>query len=253
MMFIAARVVGATTHALTMHWVTQETDRRPRAQQHDVVVVCVTNVSGSGHAPFLIRHQGHTRMKSTPTIPLQINFRNLETSEALAARVREKVDHLGHVYPTILSAHVTIEQLHRHHTQGKHFRVRIDLKTPGHTLIADREPDQNHAYTDVYVALRDAVAAMRRQLEDLLRRQQDHVKHHEEKPHGHITEISPDKTFGRIESVDGRWLYFHRNSLIGEDLDKLQVGTPVYYVEDVGDEGPQASSVYPVGKHHILV
>lgn len=59
MMFIAARDVGATTHDLTTHWVTQETDRLPRSQQHDVVVVCVTNVSGRGHAPFLIRHQGH--------------------------------------------------------------------------------------------------------------------------------------------------------------------------------------------------
>ncbi|WP_158272896.1 hypothetical protein [Limnohabitans sp. T6-5] len=53
--------------------------------------------------------------------------------------------------------------------------------------------------------------------------------------------------------MDGRWLYFHRNSLIGEDLDHLQVGTPVHYAEDVGDEGQQASSVNLIGKHRILV
>lgn len=192
-------------------------------------------------------------MNAAQPIPLQINFRNLETSEAVEARVRSKVDKLGHFYPTINSCRVVIEQRHRHHTQGNHFHVRIDLKVPGHELIAGREPDQNHAYTDVYVALRDAFSAMRRRLEDLARHQQGHVKHHEEKRHGHITEIAPDKTFGRIESVDGRWLYFHRNSLIGEDFDKLQVGTPVYFVEDMGNEGPRASSVYPVGKHHILV
>ena len=87
----------------------------------------------------------------------------------------------------------------------------------------------------------------------LVQHQQDHVKHHEEKPHGHITEIAPDKSYGRIESADGRWLYFHRNSLIGAELDALAIGTPVHYVEEMGDDGPQASSVYPVGKHHILV
>lgn len=192
-------------------------------------------------------------MTSTSTIPLQINFRHLANSEAVESRVRHKVALLGNIYPNIQHCRVTIEQLHRHHTQGAHFHVRIDVAVPGHELIADRAPDQNQAYTDVYVVLRDAFDAMRRQLETLLRQQQGHVKHHEEKPHGHITEIAPDKTFGRIESVDGRWLYFHRNSLMGEDLDKLQVGTPVYYVENMGDEGPQASSVYPVGKHHILV
>ena len=186
-------------------------------------------------------------------IPLHINFRNLETSPALEAKIREKADKLGHICPSINSCRVTVEQLHRHHHQGNNFHIRIDLKVPHHELVADREPDKNHDYTDVYVALRDAFDAVKRQLEDWVMHQQGLVKHHEQKPHGHITEISPDKTFGRIESVDGRWLYFHRNSLIGEDLDQLQIGTPVYYVEATGDEGPQASSVYPVGKHHILV
>ena len=192
-------------------------------------------------------------MKPTAPVPLEIHFRHLAHSEALETHIRHQVDKLGKFHPSLHNGHVTIEQLHRHHTQGNHFHVRMGVKVPGHELIADRQPDQNHAYTDVYVAIRDAFDAMRRQLEELVRHQQGHVKQHEERPHGHITEIAPDKTFGRIESVDGRWLYFHRNSLVGEDLDKLQIGTPVYYVEDIGDEGPQASSVHPIGKHHILV
>lgn len=186
-------------------------------------------------------------------IPLQITYRNLEKSEALEARLREQVDKLGQFYAGINSCHVTVEKLHRQQGQDKHFHVRVDLTTKGHELVAGREPDQGHHETDVYVAVRDVFKAMRRQLEDLVRHQQGHVKHHAQRPHGHISEISADKRCGRIESVDGRSLYFHRNSLIGEDLDKLQAGTPVYYIEDMGDEGPQASSVYPVGKHHILV
>jgi len=192
-------------------------------------------------------------MTTRQTIPLQIIFHHIDKSEALEERTREEIQKLGQFHPAIKNCRVVIEQLHRHHRQGNLFHVRIDLHIKGHTLIAQREPGLNHTYADVYVALRDAFKAMRRQLEDLVRHQQGNVKHHEEKPHGHITEISTDKTFGRIESVEGRWLYFHRNSLIGGDLDKLQVGTPVYYVEDSGEDGPQASSVYPVGKHHILV
>lgn len=192
-------------------------------------------------------------MTSQPLIPLQITFRDFEKSEALESRIREQVDKLGQFYTGINSCRVTVEKLHKHHHQGNHFHVRVDIKTTGHELLAGREPDQNQAYTDVYVAVRDAFKAMRRQLEDLVRQQQDQVKHHAQRPHGHVTEISPDKRFGRIESVDGRWLNFHRNSLIGEDLDKLQEGTSVYYIEDMGEDGPYASSVYPVGKHHILV
>ena len=192
-------------------------------------------------------------MPSRQTIPLQVIFHHIDKSEVLEAKIREEVDKLGQFYPDIHNCRVVVEQLHKHHHQGNLFHVCMDLNVTGHKLIAQREPGLNPAYTDAHVAWRDAFKAMRRQLEELARHQQGHVKHHEEKPHGHITEIAPDKTFGRIESVDGRWLYFPRNSLIGADLDQLQVGTPVYYVEDAGEEGPQASSVYPVGKHYILV
>jgi ribosome-associated translation inhibitor RaiA len=192
-------------------------------------------------------------MTSQSLIPLHITFLDLEKSEALETRIREQVDKLRQFYTGIHSCRVTVAKLHKHHRQGNHFQVRVDIQTTGLELVAGREPDENRAYTDVYVAVRDVFKAMRRQLEDLVRHQQGHVKHHAQRPHGHISEISPDKRFGRIESADGRWLYFHRNSLIGEDLDKLQEGTPVYYIEDMGEEGPHASSVYPVGKHHILV
>lgn len=191
-------------------------------------------------------------MNSNP-IPVQVSFRHLDASEAVENRIHGKAQKLANFYPSIQSCSVTVEQLHRHPHQGKQFHVRINVKLPGHELVANREPEENPAYTDVRVALRDAFLAMRKQLEALMQHQRSHVKHHEEKPHGHITEIAPDKTYGQIESPDGRWLYFHRNSLIGAELDALTVGTPVYYVEEMGDDGPQASSVYPVGKHHILV
>jgi len=117
-------------------------------------------------------------MHREPLVPLQITFRDLEKSEALDARIRDQVDKLGQFYSGIHSCRVTVEKLHKHQRQGNHFHVHIDIKTPDHELVAGREPDQHHAYTDVYVAVRDAFKAMRRQLEDLVQKQQGQVKHH---------------------------------------------------------------------------
>ena len=47
---------------------------------------------------------------------------------------------------------------------------------------------------------------------------------------------------------DGRQLYFHRNSVLG-GVDRLAVGDEVRFTEENGNEGPQASTVDPVGLH----
>jgi ribosome-associated translation inhibitor RaiA len=51
--------------------------------------------------------------------------------------------------------------------------VRIDLSVPGAELVANHARDE-----DVYVALRDAFAAITRQLEEYARRQRGEVKTH---------------------------------------------------------------------------
>ena len=58
--------------------------------------------------------------------------------------------------------------------------------------------------------------------------------------------------YGRIETLDERSIYFHRNSVINMDFDKLEIGYEVRFDEEEGDEGPQASSVRVIGKHHIV-
>ena len=45
---------------------------------------------------------------------------------------------------------------------------------------------------------------------------------------------------------EGTQLYFHRNSLVNRDFDRLKVGDRVHFVETVGDTGPIASKVWPV-------
>jgi ribosomal subunit interface protein len=184
-------------------------------------------------------------------LPLQVVFRNMEWSEAIAVKIRERAEKLDEYCDSVMSCRVAVEAQHKHHRHGNHFHVRVDVTVPGDELIASREPDEHHAYADVYVAIRDAFNTMQRQLEEYERRRRRQVKAHEVPLHGRIVEIYPDEGYGRIESPDGRLIYFHRNSLVDTGFETLQLGAEVRFAEEMGERGPQASTVYLIGKHHI--
>ncbi len=65
---------------------------------------------------------------------------------------------------------------------------------------------------------------------------------------GQIAELVPEKDFGYVMTKEGGLLYFHRNSLLTGDFDRLRRGDTVSYVEQAGDTGPTASKVRAVGK-----
>jgi cold shock CspA family protein len=48
---------------------------------------------------------------------------------------------------------------------------------------------------------------------------------------------------GFLESLDGLEIYFHRNSVLNGGFAKLKPGMRVTYVEEEGENGPQASTV----------
>jgi ribosome-associated translation inhibitor RaiA len=109
-------------------------------------------------------------------VPLEIVFHQLDRSPAVEEDVRERVAKLERIAPDITSCRVTIEAPHRHHTQGNLYAVRVDLRYPGSELVANRSPSADHAHEDVYVAVRDAFKAARRQLQDYQRIRRGDVK-----------------------------------------------------------------------------
>ena len=183
--------------------------------------------------------------------PLQITFRDIPPSEFVEAAIREKAEKLDQFFDRIMSCRVMVESPHTHHHQGVLYHVRVDITVPGAELIASRSPDKNHAHEDVYVAIRDAFDAAKRQLQDFKRKLKKKVKTHEIPAHGEVSELAPDQDFGRIQTPDGREIYFHRNSLVRGEYGDLDVGSEVRFVEETGEEGPQASTVHVIGKHHI--
>ena len=186
-------------------------------------------------------------------VPLQITFRHMASSDAVTTRIRERAEELERVCDRIMSCRVVVECRHPRRHQGNLFRIRIDLKVPGREIAVGRDPAAHHAHEDVYVAIRDAFDATRRLLEDYVREARGDVKVHAVPDHGRVARLLPEQNCGFIQSADGNEIYFHRNSVTNGGFDKLAVGDEVRFVAQHSEsaEGSQASTVVPLGKHHL--
>lgn len=178
-------------------------------------------------------------------VTLQITTRDIPHSDALESHIREKAAKLEKFYPHIISCRIVIELPHKHHHQGRLYDVHIDITVPGGELVVNRV-----ANADVYVAVRDAFDAAKRQLEDYGRKQHGDTKTHAPVLHGKIVRLVSNEGYGFIETADGRELYFHRDNLAGHDFDRLTTGEDVQFLQDIGSEGYQAKRI-STGKHHI--
>jgi cold shock CspA family protein/ribosome-associated translation inhibitor RaiA len=177
-------------------------------------------------------------------LPLQITFRQMDPSPALETRIRELASRLDRFATHIMRCHVIVEPLSHHAHQGSLYDFHIDITLPGEEIAIRRARPADHAHEDPYVALRDVFLAARRKLEDYERRRRGAVKAHTGPDHGHICELDADRGCGRIETDDGRLIYFHRNSVLGARFQDLTTGTEVRFAEEAGDLGPQASTVH---------
>jgi ribosomal subunit interface protein len=182
-------------------------------------------------------------------LPLQITFRDMEPSDAVETRIRERAAKLDEYYSRIMSCRVVVEAPHRRHHQGKLFHVSIDVTVPDGELVVNREPVLRHAHEDVYVAIRDAFNAAQRRLADYARRQRRDVKTHEApSAQARVLRLFPEESYGFLAAADGHEVYFHKNSVLNDGFGRMEVGVEVQFVEELGEKGPQASTVRLVDK-----
>ena len=177
--------------------------------------------------------------------PLQITFRDIEQSDALEAHIREKAEKLETFFEPIMSCRVVVEMPHQHKHQGKFFNVRIDIGVPGKEIVVNRD-----RHEDVYVALRDAFDAAKRQLDDYSRRLRGDTKNHSQEHTGLVARLVPEEGYGFIRRADGDELYFNSDNLVNIHFDQLQEGHEVKFIEEMAAEGPQAKRV-SIGHHNI--
>lgn len=111
-------------------------------------------------------------------LPLQITFRDMDPSTAIESNIREKAEKLDRFSDHITSCRVVVEAAHKHHNKGNLYHVRLDFTVPDDEIVVSRDPGKNHAHEDVYVAIRDAFDAARRQLDEYARRRRGDVKTH---------------------------------------------------------------------------
>ncbi len=133
---------------------------------------------------------------------------------------------------------MTVEAPVHHHRKGGPFNVRIDHHVPGADLAVNQQ-----SADDLAVAIRDAFDAARRRIEDHLRELRGNIEAHELPSEGRVARIFPKEGYGFLETLDNREVYFHRHSVLDEHFDDLTPGTAVRFVEEEGEQGPQASTV----------
>jgi len=203
--------------------------------------------------------------KSTPA-NVQITFRDLSPSASAESAIRERIEELTRFAPNIMKCRVVVDAPHRRHQRGNRYHVRIAIHVPGDEIVVANQPSlhgvERHLAAsahrkatelaavdrDLYTAIHQAFDLARRQLQDWLRRTRGKVKTHEEPPHGRVARLLKADGYGFIATDDGREIYFHRNAVLGDAFEKLDVGSRVGFAEGVGDEGPQASTVRLLGK-----
>jgi cold shock CspA family protein/ribosome-associated translation inhibitor RaiA len=180
---------------------------------------------------------------------LEVHYRNVDKTSSVEELIQDKVDKLQRVFSDVMSCRVSIERPQQHQKVGNPYRVRLDLKTPGREIVAVRESGEGDMHDSLSKVIRDAFTAARRQLRERGRQLRGEVKiHPRQQIQAVVARLFPKEGYGFLKTLDGREIYFHRHSVLNEDFDRLGIGTGVRLEEEMGEKGPQASTVQIVNK-----
>jgi len=184
-------------------------------------------------------------------IPIEIAFRNLPRSDWAEDAIRSHVTRLEEIYDRLTTCRVRVDQRANNSNNTMPPVVRIEMSVPGsNDIVVAHEPDhlqRKFQTPDLHNAINEAFRIAQRRLaqyKDHLRDRTAAGGHEAANEYlGQVVEITPEKDFGFLLTAFGGLLYFHRNSILYGDFDRLQIGSEVRYVEEVGDTGPIASKV----------
>lgn len=183
---------------------------------------------------------------------VEITFRSMAALPDIEALVRRESTKLERYGRDLIWCRVAIEQPQRHQRDGNRYRVRLNIGAGlSKPLVVTREPRDSDMHDDLRTIVLGAFRAARRQLQSEAERLRGETKTPHE-PRALVVRLFPsssaDNAYGFLRTLDGREIYFHRNSVRHDDFERLTVGTEVRFEEEDGDDGPQASTVQIVGK-----
>ncbi len=206
-------------------------------------------------------------------VPPEISVKGFEMTGEVDTLLQNQIARLERVCDYITSIRVAIEKEQGRHQLGNPYRIRLDVRVPpNHEIVVKRqsvlhenlrntpEPEaeleriskrslSSRKDEPLPSAVRRSFDSARRQLEKLVEVQRKDVKiHPQNQVMGFVEKILRDDNYGFIRSIEGQQVYFHKNSCLHGEWDRIEVGTGVRYVEEVGDKGLQATSVEIVDK-----
>ena len=183
--------------------------------------------------------------------PIEIAFHNIEKADWAEDAIRDHVARLEQMFDRLTTCRVRVDQRANNSNNTIPPVVRIELSVPGHRdIVVAHEPDRlqrKFQAPDLRNAINEAFRIAERQLTQYKDQLNDraaagaHEAAHEMR--GQVAEITPAEDFGFLLTASGGLLYFHRNSVLSGDFDRLEVGDQIHYVEEMGDTGPIATKV----------
>jgi len=188
-------------------------------------------------------------MEITP----EIIFHDVERSDWVEAYVAERLAHLERFARGITRCRVTLTREQASQRTGNRYSALVEVRVPPqHDLAVKKQKEIVDMPTQMPALINLAFGAIERQLKKTAALRRGEEKTHDGQPHGVVEKIFGEG-YGFIRTVDGdRQFYFHRNSVLHDDFERLSVGTEVEYEAQQGEKGPQASSIQVVGKSPAL-
>jgi cold shock CspA family protein len=184
--------------------------------------------------------------------PLEIEFQGLKGTEPLRDCVLKHISALEERCGRITSCRVVVRAPSERHRTGGAYEVTIRISLPqGRQIDIGRSEKTDIRHADATIALGDAFKRARRRLQDNARRMRGLVKSHDDPPLATVVRVDDSRNFGFLATADGREVYFHRNSVLNGGFRQIAPGVRVTFFEEMGEKGPQASTVKLVGKHGL--
>lgn len=219
-------------------------------------------------------------------VPPQIVLKEVQTTPYIDKVIARGIAGLERECNYLISVRIALERVQGRHQMGNPYRMRIAMRVPDraeitvqHSSKVRRKTPDDLSKVQVQMALKgepepektplmrrspirgelreEPLLALirrtfnlaRRELKKVVEKQRGQVKTPAQRELQAVVEkIFRDQSYGFLRTLDGQPVYFHKNSVLHKNWDRLTLGTVVRYNLEMGENGPQASSVQAVDK-----
>jgi cold shock CspA family protein/ribosome-associated translation inhibitor RaiA len=184
-------------------------------------------------------------MQITP----EIIFHDVDRSAWVENYINERLQRLDRFADGITSCRVSLTKDQGSHHKGNRYSLMVEVRIPpNHDLAAKKAKIIRDMSTQLPALINLGFGAIERQLKKTAALRRYEEKRHDGQPHA-IVEKLFGEGYGFLRALDDdRQIYFHRNSVLHGDFERLAIGTEVRFTPQEGEDGPQASSVQIVAK-----